>query len=157
MIRNTVQFQLDEAVAVLQRTPAVLDALLGSQSAAWLHSRIKQEGFSPLDVVGHLIFGEITDWIPRARMILECQESRAFDPFDRFGFGPLMEGKSAEELVHQFAELLAMNLETLRAFELEERTIGRQQERDSSKEEYAQQRKRKAQECRIEQHTKITD
>ena len=76
-----------------------MDALLRGKSERWRNCRIKPGSFSPIDVLGHLIYGEITDWIPRARIILECQESRAFDPFDRFGFAPLLEGASPEELL----------------------------------------------------------
>ena len=114
-----MRFQIDEAVEVLKRTPAALDALLRGHSSAWLNCRKDENSFSPMDVLGHLIFGEITDWIPRARIILECGQSRAFDPFDRRGFAQLIEGKSIAELLDQFAELRARNIEMLGTFALD--------------------------------------
>ncbi len=87
------EFNLGETIAVLSRTPARLDALLRGLPDVWVHSnegRTKDgrsnEGndtWSPFDIVGHLIVGERTDWMPRARIILEHGEARPFDPFDR--------------------------------------------------------------------------
>jgi hypothetical protein len=119
-----MRFEIGEAVKVLERTPAVMDALLRGQSAAWLNCRIEPTAFTPRDVLGHLIFGEIADWIPRARIILDHGESRAFDPFDRRGFVPLIEGKSIDQMLHQFAELRAQNLEALESFDLDEAKLG---------------------------------
>jgi len=113
-----MQFDLDQAIEVLEQTPGVLDTLLRRKSAAWLHCRIKPDTFSPLDVLGHLIYGEMTDWIPRARIILECRDARAFDPFDRFAGGPLIEGQSVGQLLDRFAELRRKNVAELRGFAL---------------------------------------
>ena len=74
--------------------------------------------WQPYDVVGHLIHGEETDWIPRARIILEQGEDRTFVPFDRFAQFERSEGKSLDELLDEFAALRAENLETLRAWNL---------------------------------------
>ena len=74
---------LEHTIALLARTPAVLDALLRDLSDAWT---LKNEGdatWSAFDVVGHLIHGERTNWMPRARWLLEFGETRAFEPFDR--------------------------------------------------------------------------
>lgn len=114
-----MQFQIPEAVQVLERTPAVMDALLRGQSSAWLNARIDPDSFTPVDVLGHLIFGELTDWIPRARIILEHRDSRAFDPFDRRGFTQLIEKKPVAELLDQFADLRGKNLEILNSFDLD--------------------------------------
>jgi hypothetical protein len=97
-----------------------MEALLRDQSPAWLNARIDAGSFSPIDVLGHLIFGEMDDWIPRARRILEHQDARAFDPFDRRGFTSLIEGKGVGELLDQFAVLRRQNLETLRSLGLDE-------------------------------------
>ena len=115
-----MKFQLDEALAMLDRAPRVFDTLLRNQSADWLNSRIDPKAFSPMDVLGHVMFAEIEDWIPRARRIFEFQDSRPFDPFDRRGFNPLLEGKSVDELLQEFAELRRKNIQTLRSFELDE-------------------------------------
>jgi hypothetical protein len=115
-----MQFEVEQALEVLEQTPGVLEALLRRKSSAWLNCRIKPDTFSPLDVLGHLIYGEMTDWIPRARIILECRDARAFDPFDRFAFGPLIEGQSVAQLLDRFAELRRQNLAELRGFALDQ-------------------------------------
>lgn len=98
-----MQFELNQAKAMLAGTPAVLDAMLRNQSPAWLNARKAPDAFSPLDVLGHLIHAEKTDWIPRVRIILEHGESRAFEPFDRFGFHELTADKNVGQLLDQFA------------------------------------------------------
>lgn len=115
-----MNFQLEEAVGMLERTPRVLAALLRDQPSDWLNSRIEPNAFSPMDVLGHLMFADIDDWIPRARRILDSQDSRPFEPFDRRGFGPLIDGKSVDQLLREFAELRRKSIETLRSFGLEE-------------------------------------
>jgi hypothetical protein len=118
-----MQFQISEAVEVLERTPAVIDALLRDKSSVWLNSRIDPASFCAIDVLGHLIFGEVTDWIPRAQIILECQKSRPFDPFDRRGFTPIIQGKTVNQLLSQFAELRRNNLEALDSLALDEEKL----------------------------------
>jgi len=108
-----MQFRLDDATEVLAQTPAVLSALLLGISAAWLHARKTPESFSAIDVVGHLIYGEMTDWIPRVRIILEHGETRTFEPFDRFGFHGLIADKTIDELLDEFAKLRRQSLEIL--------------------------------------------
>src|SRR5687767_3259637 len=75
---------MDEAVAILARTPPTLDALLHGLPEGWIAANEGAETWSPFDVVGHLIHGERTDWMPRVKVILEHGEARAFDKFDRF-------------------------------------------------------------------------
>jgi len=77
-------FSIDEAVALLAHTPPTLDAMLRGLPDMWLAANEGDKTWSPFDVVGHLIHGERTDWIPRARIILQHGEARAFDKFDRF-------------------------------------------------------------------------
>ena len=108
-----MQLELDNALEVLKATPSVLDALMRGKSTAWLTSRKTPESFSPLDVLGHLIHGEITDWIPRVRIILEHRDTRPFDPFDRFAFRDLIAGKPVEDLLDEFARLRREGLETM--------------------------------------------
>jgi hypothetical protein len=97
-----------------------MDALLRGKSSVWLNCRKAPSSFSPLDVLGHLIWGEMTDWIPRVRMILECQETKAFEPFNRFGFQALIAGKAVDEILDQFAELRGNSLRTLRDLGIDE-------------------------------------
>jgi hypothetical protein len=77
------------------------------------------ESFSPKDVIGHLIHGEETDWLPRVRRILEHGESRAFTPFDRFGFREKNRSVPVAELLARFARLRAENLDALEALKLQ--------------------------------------
>lgn len=113
-----MDFHLPETIEVLERTPRVLEALLEGLSDAWLLGSEGAKTFSPFDVVGHLIHGEETDWIPRARIILEHRESRPFTPFDRFGFYEKSQGKSMAELLATFQALREENVEILRGLDL---------------------------------------
>jgi hypothetical protein len=92
---------LPDTVALLERTPAALDALLRGLPDAWIRSNEGEGTWSALDVVGHLIHGERTDWIPRARRILEFGESRPFDAFEREGYR--REGKALGTMLDEFA------------------------------------------------------
>jgi hypothetical protein len=120
-----MEVYLDDATALLARTPAVLAGLLGGMPQAWLDCREGPKTFSPIDVLGHLIYGEQVDWIPRARIILEQGEARPFDPFDRVGFEDLIAGKSAKELLDTFAALRNQNLQALAELKLRPEMFGR--------------------------------
>jgi hypothetical protein len=108
-----MKFQLNHAKEVLSCTPAVLNALLGQLSEEWLLSNEGHDSWSPFDVVGHLIHGEEVDWIPRARLILDYGEQRAFVPFDRFAMFEKSRGKSIGELLATFARLRGESLQAL--------------------------------------------
>jgi hypothetical protein len=114
-----MQFELEKAIAVLERTPAALRALLDGLPAEWTASNEGENTWSPFDVLGHLVHGEKTDWIPRARIILESGESRPFESFDRFAQFRESEGKTLGELLDEFARLRAENLEALAGMRLE--------------------------------------
>ena len=111
-------FNLDHGIDVLERTPATLEALLADLDATWTHSNEGPDTFSPFDVVGHLIHGEKTDWIPRMEIILEEGTSRPFDRYDRFAQSRESEGKTMGELLVEFRKLRASNLATLREHQL---------------------------------------
>jgi hypothetical protein len=115
-----MQFQLDHSIEVLAHTPSVLDALLRGKSPQWLHCKPSPEAFSPIDVLGHLLHADTTDWLPRARMILAGHAHTPFPPFDRFDFRRLIAGKSIATLLDDFATLRAQNLQTLTALNLTE-------------------------------------
>ncbi len=112
-------FRLDRALEVLESTPRTLEAWLGGLSHDWLASNEGPETFSPLDVLGHMIHGEETDWIPRARRILEHGESKPFEPFDRFAFRSTLAGVALPSRLETFARLRASNLAALRALDLQ--------------------------------------
>ena len=113
-----MEFQLDQATQILRSTPATLYSLLHNLSDKWVSSNEGPDTWSPFDVVGHLIHGEETDWMPRARIILEQGEERAFEPFDRFAMFEKSKGKSMSELLKEFDELRASNLEELKSMKL---------------------------------------
>ena len=106
-------FKLDQAKEILRRTPGTLNALLADLPDEWVLSNEGPETWSPYDVVGHLIEGEETDWIPRARIILELGEDRPFDKFDRFAMFQKSKGKSLRELLARFEQLRGESLRQL--------------------------------------------
>jgi hypothetical protein len=106
-----------EITAVLSRTPGTLRALLDGLPEALLDTNEGEGTFSPRDVVGHLIHGEKTDWVPRLRQILEG-EGRAFEPFDRFGFREAIRGVPMPALLSEFESLRASNLAYLKGLSL---------------------------------------
>ncbi|HEV8124365.1 MAG TPA: DinB family protein [Gemmatimonadales bacterium] len=113
-----MQFDLKEAVPVLERTPATLQSLLGGLPEPWVRQNEGGESWSPFDVVGHLIDGEETDWIPRARIILS-RSGQPFVPFDRFAHKSKNRGSTLAQLLDTFTRLRQENLETLRGFKLQ--------------------------------------
>jgi hypothetical protein len=120
-----MRFDIEEAVQVLSRTPATLDALLRGTSEAWCLGTEGPETFSAFEVVGHLIHGEKTDWIPRMRIILEHGTARSFDPYDRFAQKELSRGRTLENLLDSFAELRRTNVAALRAAALDGAALAR--------------------------------
>jgi DinB superfamily len=116
---------LNHTLAVLSRTPAALDALLRGLPDAWTLHNEGQDSWNAFDVVGHLIHGERTDWIPRARMILESGESKSFEPFDRSGHVRESKGKRLDELLDEFAHLRAANLDAIRQLKLGPKDLAR--------------------------------
>ena len=120
-----MEFQLDEAEEILTRTPATLNSLLRDLPEAWTLRNEGSETWSPFDVVGHLIHGEQTDWIPRARIILEQGESGIFEPFDRFAMFEKFKGKSLSELLDRFESLRAQSLKVLKSMNLTPELLGK--------------------------------
>ena len=111
--RTRHAFAIDDAVAILSRTPAALDALLRGLPANWVAAHEGGSTWSPFDVIGHLIHGEHTDWIPRARIILEHGDTRAFDAFDRFAQFAAFEGRTMDSLLDEFAVARRGSLDAL--------------------------------------------
>lgn len=116
-----MQHNLNDTIALLARTPAVLDALLRDLPDSWTLQNEGENTWSAFDVVGHLIHGELTDWMPRARMILQFGDSKTFEPFDRLAQERESRGKSLPELLDEFARLRSKNLDELRALNLREK------------------------------------
>ena len=113
-----MQHDLNNSIALLSRTPAVLDSLLRDLPDAWTATNEGENTWSPFDIVGHLIHGERTDWMPRVRRILDDGDNRPFDKFDRLGQLRESQGKTLTELLNEFARLRSQNLDALRALNL---------------------------------------
>jgi DinB superfamily len=104
---------LEETTAVLRRTPDVLRALLDDVPASWTDTPDTPEGWRPREVIGHLITGELTDWLTRTERILQDGPSVAFDRFDRTAMLDRDEGVPLGELLERFATLRSQNLARL--------------------------------------------
>jgi hypothetical protein len=115
-----MEFDLTTGIAVLERTPQTLRAMLAGLPSTWTEATEGPETWSPYDIVGHLIHGERTDWIPRAQIILAQGAHRRFTPFDRFAQFRESQGKSLADLLDEFARLRAENLVTLAGWHVTE-------------------------------------
>jgi hypothetical protein len=120
-----MEFDLQQTIALLSRTPSSLHALLRDLPQTWTLGNEGGKTWSPFDIVGHLIHGERTDWMARARIILQHGEKRAFDPFDRLAQERENQGKSLGELLDEFALLRSENLNALRAMNLRQSDFDR--------------------------------
>lgn len=113
-----MEHNLQNTISLLARTPGALNALLRDLPETWTLRNEGENTWSTFDVVGHLIHGERTDWLPRARMVLLAGETRTFAPFDRLGQVGESQGKSLGQLLDEFAGLRSENLVELRAWKL---------------------------------------
>jgi hypothetical protein len=120
-----MQQNQEHTIALLSRTPSALNALLRDLPDEWTFSNEGDKSWSPYQIVGHLIHGELTDWMPRARRILEFGETKAFDPFDRLAQERESKGKTLAQLLDEFARLRADNLRDLRALSLQPEDFNR--------------------------------
>jgi DinB superfamily len=120
-----MQHDLQDTVALLARTPTTLNALLRDLPEIWTRRNEGEKTWSAFDIVGHLIHGERTDWMPRARMILEHGDRQAFEPFDRLAQERESQGKSLAELLDEFALLRAKSLDQLRDLNLRAADLAR--------------------------------
>jgi hypothetical protein len=122
---SMTEFSLEEVIAVLARTPVALDALLRGLPVRWVRSNEGEGTWSAFDILGHLIAGERTNWMPRVRVILEHGEARPFDPFDRFGQMREGQGRQLEQLLDEFVRLRRENVAALQALNLKHEDLSR--------------------------------
>jgi hypothetical protein len=113
-----MNFDLQLSIDVLARTPTTLQSLLDGLGEPWVRGTEGPETFSPFDVVGHLIDGEETDWMPRAGIILAKGPDLKFKPYDRFRHHERNVKRSLTSLLGEFSKLRAANLELLRSWRL---------------------------------------
>jgi hypothetical protein len=109
---------LPDAMAILERTPPTLRALLSGLTPGWTEATEGPDTWSPYVIVGHLIHGERADWVPRARIILEQGTDRRFTPYDRFAQFHESAGKSLAELLDEFSQLRSANVALVRGWKL---------------------------------------
>ena len=120
-----MQQNVQHTVSLLTRTPAALNALLRDLPETWTFGNEGENTWSAFDVLGHLISGERTDWMPRVRIVLQFGETQTFEPFDRWGHIRESQGKSLGQLLDEFAHLRAENLGELRSLNLQQEDLER--------------------------------
>jgi hypothetical protein len=114
-----MRFEIEHAVEILTRTPAAVRALVAGLGDEWTKPNEGGETFSVFDVVGHLVDGEETDWIARAKIILAQDGNRTFEPYDRFRHYERNKGRSLDSLIAEFERLRARNIELLKEWNLD--------------------------------------
>jgi DinB superfamily len=113
-----MDFNLQDSIVLLSRTPSTLNSLLRDLPNTWTNAHEGENTWTPIDVVAHLLYTDRTNWMPRAKTILEFGESKPFDPFRRFGHVDGQEGKSLPQLLDQFAQLRAETLNEIHTWNL---------------------------------------
>jgi len=112
-----MDFEMKKSIEILSRTPYVVESLLSGLSQEWLKNNEGKLTWSPYNIVGHLIQNELTDWMPRIKIILSNNSNKAFDPFDQMRANQEI---PVEELLKEFKELRTKNLEELKSFKINE-------------------------------------
>jgi hypothetical protein len=113
-----VTFTIEKSIEILARTPDVLISMLRDISSEWTSNNEGADTWSPYDIIGHLIHGEKTDWIPRAEIILSEKQDKTFESFDRFAQFEASKGKSLAQLLNDFKILREKNIERLRSWKI---------------------------------------
>ena len=113
-----MKFDLNNSIEVLEKTPKILEAYLSGLSNNWLKKNEGENTWSPYDIIGHLICGEKTDWIIRAKTILSKSENKIFEPFDRFAQLKENQNKSVSDLITEFKSLRKSNLKELKSLNI---------------------------------------
>ena len=120
-----MDFSLYHTIQILERTPSVFRTWCSGLSDEWIFANEGPKTWSAFDILGHLIHGENTDWIPRAQIILSDSNQKKFEPFDRFAQEELSQGKSFDELLDEFEQLRKHNLIKLKSWELSDEQLAR--------------------------------
>jgi uncharacterized damage-inducible protein DinB len=120
-----MEHNLPHTIALLTRTPATLNTLLRDLPETWTHQDEGENNWSVFGIVGHLIHCEHADWMARVNLLLQFGETQAFAPFDRLGHQRAVQGKSLTQLLDDFAHLRSINLNQLRALNLQPADLDR--------------------------------
>src|SRR5687767_8057494 len=118
-----MKFSLSSSIDILERTPEVLLTMLKDLPTEWTTANEGGESWSVYDVVGHLIHGELTDWMPRTEIILAANTDKSFTPFDRFAQLEKSKGQTLNQLLDEFKALRLENIATLKSKELTEKDL----------------------------------
>lgn len=117
---NTIEFKIEDAITILERTPRVMETLLSGLPDEWIENNEGGASWSPYDVVGHLINGEKTDWIPRMQIILDDSVDKHFIPFNRFAQFERSKGKTLQQLIAEFKTIREKNISILKSATINE-------------------------------------
>lgn len=120
-----MEFNLNQSIEILQRTPYVIEAYFSGLSPDWIKNNEGNDTWSPYDVLGHLIIGERTDWIARIKTILGNSNNKLFEPFDRFAQLNEDQNKPIEVMIQEFKQLRTKNLDELTALNITEKDLKR--------------------------------
>ena len=115
-----MQYDIAKSLEILERTPSVLTSLLSGIDDEWIMNNEGPDTFSPYDVIGHLVYGEKTDWLVRVKIILDHGTSKSFDPFERFAMYEESKGKTIQQLLYEFEEIRKHNIIWVRSLDLQE-------------------------------------
>jgi hypothetical protein len=113
-----MDFSLSQSLNILERTPSVIKALLANLTDEWIYRNEGENTWSPFDILGHLIHGEITDWIPRVEILIDEDPDKRFKPFDRFAQFEESRGKTINDLLEEFTVLREKNLKKLNSYNI---------------------------------------
>ena len=113
-------FNAEKSYQILERTPTVLKTLLSNLREDWVMKNEGPDTFSPYDVIGHLIHGEKTDWVPRAKIILEFGVAKPFTPWDKFAQYEESRGKTLTQLLDEFERVRKENMQWFNSLQLTE-------------------------------------
>ncbi|MGB1206834.1 MAG: DinB family protein [Chitinophagales bacterium] len=114
-----MKFEIEKSIEILTKTPSILETMLNGLSEEWLRNNEGENTWSPYDIVGHLIHGEKTDWIPRAKIMLSNSENKTFEPFDRFAQMNVTKEGTIAELLGEFKAMRAKNINELNSLQIE--------------------------------------
>ena len=113
-----MKYNIDSAIEILEQTPKTLNAFLSNLSDDWIYCNEGGESWNAFDILGHLIHGEKTDWITRMNIILDSDENKTFEPYDRFAQFETSNGKVLSELLVEFSDLRTSNLKYFKSLNL---------------------------------------
>lgn len=118
-----MNYSFEKSFEILHRTPVVLESMLSGLSDEWILPNEGEKTFSAFDVVGHLLHGEKTDWMVRAKNILENGTAHPFEPYDRFAMFEESKGKNINQLMNEFKTERMKNIALLESFSIDENKL----------------------------------